>query len=422
MQGALPVKESSLGEMLVVNGPAFGGREQVITMLLEEFPQMYRSPICHTSRSLTDEEKESTQSVFMDHAALEAMISDGLVLEHAVVGEDIVCTSKASVTAVTTQGYTSVIGIPAERTKCIKKGEYMATYVYIGPTSMEALEQILSAKGLMEKYDLEEAREQMKYVHTMRFYDLTIIEDSVDEAYLRLCEFLGRESRKSGEDTSLVSKPSEPEAQEQARDWIAPERQHWRQISDDISLTELNSEQLANEEHKSPVISISTQVPPPPPKQVVPNSAMSPLPPPPPPPPPPPNPPPANQPSKGSQPLVQVSAQPPPLKPPPSSKTMATSVGLFQIPPQPPPPPQPSQSPSSVKRLCQNINTEQAANVAPPVPSERLDLSLPAAQFSPRSQQPLPPPPPAPAPAPAQATPADSSKQDEPPQGWFGLW
>eukprot|EP00656_Telonema_subtile_P049662 TRINITY_DN6220_c0_g1_i1.p1 TRINITY_DN6220_c0_g1~~TRINITY_DN6220_c0_g1_i1.p1 ORF type:complete len:342 (+),score=109.13 TRINITY_DN6220_c0_g1_i1:1233-2258(+) len=133
---------------VVVTGPSGVGKGTLVAALLEAHPHQVGLCVSHTTRDPRPGEEDGKQYHFVSTSTMEAMIADGLFLEHATVHGNLYGSSRAAVEQVRAQGKVCLLEIDTQGAEAISELDGLgARFVFIAPPSLEQLEARLRARG-----------------------------------------------------------------------------------------------------------------------------------------------------------------------------------------------------------------------------------------------------------------------------------
>ena len=141
---------------------------------------------------------------------MEAAIDNDEFIEHATFAGNMYGTSKQAVKTVMNQGNVDdnhwslkhlfdsglicILDIDVQGVKSMKKTDFNSNYVFISPPSMSVLEQRLRSRGTETQESLETrlklAVTDLDYGNEEGNFDIVIVNDHLEKAYLELEKFL----------------------------------------------------------------------------------------------------------------------------------------------------------------------------------------------------------------------------------------
>ncbi|XP_078715724.1 protein PALS2-like isoform X3 [Lampetra fluviatilis] len=186
---------------LVLIGAQGVGRRSLKNRLLVSELSRYGMTIPFTSRRPRDDEKDGQGYHFVARADMEVDIKSGCYLESGEYEGNLYGTKIESIHGVVRAGKMCILDVNPQALKLLRTAEFMPYVVFIAAPSVEilrsmhkaALDAGLTAKHLtdadLKKTVDESARIQRAYIH---YFDLTIVNDNMDEAFANLRAYLER--------------------------------------------------------------------------------------------------------------------------------------------------------------------------------------------------------------------------------------
>ncbi|MBA2728634.1 MAG: guanylate kinase [Parachlamydiaceae bacterium] len=176
------LSESHRGRAFIVSAPAGTGKTTLVQMLVQEFPSVIES-ISYTTRNPRLGEIDGVHYNFISAEEFQKRIASGDFLEYVSLYGCYYGTSKLWVEAQLALGKHVVLVIDTQGALQLK-GSYPATYIFVGPPSIEELRRRLIKRGTetMEKID-ERINIAEKELQAARFYDYFVINRDLNIAY-----------------------------------------------------------------------------------------------------------------------------------------------------------------------------------------------------------------------------------------------
>ncbi len=170
------------GTLFVVAAPSGAGKSTLVNALLEREPDISLS-ISHTTRPPRPGEMYGRHYYFVERAAFEREISEGIFLEHAEVHGNLYGTSRTTVSDLLCQGKDVLLEIVWQGARQIRKSKPDCVSVFILPPSRMELERRLRGRGsdsaeVIERR-LHNSREEISHAHE---FDYIIVNDHFDDA------------------------------------------------------------------------------------------------------------------------------------------------------------------------------------------------------------------------------------------------
>ena len=182
---------------LVIVGPSGVGKGTILSKLLERYSSSFGYSVSHTTRKPRPGEVHGKDYFFIDGVeSMRKEISQGVFIEHANVHTNMYGTSRQGLRDVQERGRICILEIDVQGADQVKdaKLEPCPRFVFIAPPSLEELEDRLRGRKT-ETEDkiqvrLENARGEMSYLDKKGYWDLVLVNNSVDEAVSSLEENL----------------------------------------------------------------------------------------------------------------------------------------------------------------------------------------------------------------------------------------
>lgn len=128
-------------------------------------------------------------------------IAAGDFIEHAEFSGNLYGTSKEAVRAVQAMNRICVLDVDLQGVRSIKKTDLHPIYISVQPPSMDVLEQRLRLRNTETEESLAKrlaaARADMESSKEPGLFDLVIVNDNLDEAYVTLKQALSVEIKKA---------------------------------------------------------------------------------------------------------------------------------------------------------------------------------------------------------------------------------
>ncbi|XP_014048064.1 MAGUK p55 subfamily member 2 isoform X3 [Salmo salar] len=180
---------------LVLIGALGVGRRSLKNKLMLSDPQHYGTTIPHTSRKPKSGEREDQMYAFTSRSKMEADIKNGRYLEHGEYDGNLYGTKMDSIHEVVEAGRICVLDANPQALKVLRTSEFLPYVVFIKAPDFEVLKAMnqsaietgvvtkqLTDSELKRTVD-ESTRIQTAYGH---YFDLTIVNDNLDESYRNL--------------------------------------------------------------------------------------------------------------------------------------------------------------------------------------------------------------------------------------------
>uniref|UniRef100_A0A7M4E2B3 Guanylate kinase n=2 Tax=Crocodylus porosus TaxID=8502 RepID=A0A7M4E2B3_CROPO len=192
MQGPRPV---------VLSGPSGAGKSTLLKKLLKDYENIFGFSVSHTTRQPRPGEVNGKDYHFVTREDMLKDVNAGEFIEHAEFSGNMYGTSKAAVQAVQAQNQICVLDVDMQGVKNIKKTDLNPIYISIQPPSLEVLEKRLRERQTETEESLQKrlkaARVDLELSKEPGLFNLIIINDNLEVAYLKLKEILAEEIKKA---------------------------------------------------------------------------------------------------------------------------------------------------------------------------------------------------------------------------------
>ncbi|XP_067824111.1 guanylate kinase isoform X2 [Heptranchias perlo] len=185
---------------VVISGPSGAGKSTLLKLLLKEYKQVFGFSVSHTTRNPRPGEENGKDYHFVSRDEMLHSIEAGEFIENAEFSGNLYGTSKAAVQAVQAKNQICILDIDMQGVRNIKKTDLNPIYLSIQPPSFEILEERLRERKTESKESLANrliaAKLDMEFSKEPGMFDEVIINDILDDAYLRLRSILTVEIQK----------------------------------------------------------------------------------------------------------------------------------------------------------------------------------------------------------------------------------
>ncbi|CAG7823291.1 unnamed protein product [Allacma fusca] len=179
---------------LVFCGPSGVGKSTLVKRLLQEFSDVFGFSISHTTRNPREGEKDGREYHFVSRTTMEEAIKNGEFIESAEFSGNMYGTSKRAVEDVQKKGKICILDIDTQGVKQIKLTKLEPRLVFVKPPSLKDLESRLRLRGTETEESLQRrlavAQAEMEYGEAPGNFELVLVNDEVDSAYMKLRNFL----------------------------------------------------------------------------------------------------------------------------------------------------------------------------------------------------------------------------------------
>ncbi|KAL0966230.1 hypothetical protein UPYG_G00292650 [Umbra pygmaea] len=185
---------------VVLSGPSGAGKSTLLKKLLQDYDGVFGFSVSHTTRNPRPGELNGKDYHYVTREEMQASIDRGEFIESAVFSGNMYGTSKASVQAVKDQNLICILDIDLQGVRAVKNTDLNPIYVTIHPPSMSVLEKRLrdrkteSEESLQKRLDA--AKVDMEISKEPGLFDVVIVNDDLEDAYVKIKEVLIEEIEK----------------------------------------------------------------------------------------------------------------------------------------------------------------------------------------------------------------------------------
>ncbi|XP_066537136.1 guanylate kinase isoform X1 [Hoplias malabaricus] len=175
---------------VVLSGPSGAGKSTLLKRLMKEYEGVFGFSVSHTTRKPRPGEENGKDYHYVSREVMKAGIENGEFIENAEFSGNMYGTSKAAVQDVQAQNLICILDIDMQGVKNIKRTDLNPIYISIQPPSMSVLEMRLrdrkteSEESLQKR--LQAARVDLEISKEPGLFDVVIVNDDLDEAYVKL--------------------------------------------------------------------------------------------------------------------------------------------------------------------------------------------------------------------------------------------
>ena len=189
------VSASLLGMLVVLSAPSGAGKTTLSRMLVDEIENAVYS-VSVTSRQPRPDEIEGRDYFFVARERFELMISEGMLLEWALVHDNFYGTAREFIEDKLVNGRIVILDIDVQGALQIKKRFPDAVLIFITPPSLDELRRRLEIRN-QDSIDeinkrLKNAAEEMEYIDE---YDYKVMNSDLDDALSRIKEIIIKKIR-----------------------------------------------------------------------------------------------------------------------------------------------------------------------------------------------------------------------------------
>ncbi|KAJ0012287.1 hypothetical protein NQD34_013262 [Periophthalmus magnuspinnatus] len=185
---------------VVLSGPSGAGKSTLLKKLMKEYDSVFGFSVSHTTRNPRPGEVNGKDYHYVTREAMQAGIDNGEFIENAVFSGNMYGTSKAAVQDVQAKKLICILDIDMQGVRNIKHTDLNPIYISIQPPSLDVLEKRLRDRKTESEESLQRrlhaAKVDMELSKEPGMFDVVIINDHLDEAYVQLKEALLEEINK----------------------------------------------------------------------------------------------------------------------------------------------------------------------------------------------------------------------------------
>uniref|UniRef100_A0A8I5ZT32 Guanylate kinase n=1 Tax=Rattus norvegicus TaxID=10116 RepID=A0A8I5ZT32_RAT len=198
--GRVPVDGMAGPRPVVLSGPSGAGKSTLLKKLFQEHGSVFGFSVSREClRTLKG--KELRDYYFVTREMMQRDIAAGDFIEHAEFSGNLYGTSKEAVRAVQAMNRICVLDVDLQGVRSIKKTDLHPIYISVQPPSMDVLEQRLRQRNTETEESLAKrlaaAQADMESSKEPGLFDLVIVNDNLDEAYVTLKQALSEEIKKA---------------------------------------------------------------------------------------------------------------------------------------------------------------------------------------------------------------------------------
>ncbi|XP_062978698.1 guanylate kinase [Elgaria multicarinata webbii] len=186
---------------VVLSGPSGAGKSTLLKKLLKDYENVFGFSVSHTTRKPRPGEMDGKDYHFVTREVMQKEVDAGGFVEHAEFSGNMYGTSKAAIQAVQAQNQICILDIDMQGVKNIKKTDLNPIYISVQAPSIEILEKRLRDRQTETEESLQKrlnaACIDMELSKEPGLFDLIIINDDVERAYIELKNVLAEEIQKA---------------------------------------------------------------------------------------------------------------------------------------------------------------------------------------------------------------------------------
>ncbi len=173
---------TATGTLYIISAPSGAGKTSLVKKLLETVPGVEVS-ISHTTRPRRPGEQDGVDYYFVEPATFQALVQEGVFLEHARVFDYDYGTSRHAASERLRSGGDMILEIDWQGARQVRSRAPAARTIFILPPSREALRQRLRHRGQDDEAVIEQrmraAISEMSHCHEFNYI---VINDDFDRA------------------------------------------------------------------------------------------------------------------------------------------------------------------------------------------------------------------------------------------------
>ncbi|XP_072297843.1 guanylate kinase isoform X3 [Eucyclogobius newberryi] len=182
---------------VVLSGPSGAGKSTLLKKLMKEYDSVFGFSVSHTTRKPRPGEVNGKDYHYVTREAMQAAIDGDEFIENAEFSGNLYGTSKAAVQDVQAKNLICILDIDMQGVRNIKRTDLNPIYISIQPPSMDVLEKRLRDRNTECEESLQKrlniAKVDMELSKEPGMFDVVIINDHLDVAYVQLKETLLQE-------------------------------------------------------------------------------------------------------------------------------------------------------------------------------------------------------------------------------------
>ncbi len=174
------------GSIFIVSAPSGAGKTTLCKKLTETTEGIKHS-VSYTTREPRKGEKDGRDYFFVSEKEFMEMVRRGEFLEWAEVHGNLYGTSKRYIQEIINTGTDVILDIDTQGARQIRDSAIEATFIFILPPSLKALEERLRKRGTDPEETIRRRLQQArKEISDYKMYDYVIFNIRVDEAVEQL--------------------------------------------------------------------------------------------------------------------------------------------------------------------------------------------------------------------------------------------
>tara|TARA_B100000767_G_scaffold21080_1_gene18980 strand:+ start:93 stop:725 length:633 start_codon:yes stop_codon:yes gene_type:complete len=195
----MPIKKD--GIMVILSSPSGAGKTTLVKLLSKN--KNFHISVSHTTREVRSSEVADKDYYFINNEKFENLIKNEEFLEYAKVFNHFYGTTRTPVIEKLEKGENVIFDIDWQGADLIKnkKLNYKLITFFILPPSKEVLFERLSNRDMKDKLIVEERMKEFSrdVLHWIN-YDYVIVNDNLDECYLKISNLIDAEINNGSKD------------------------------------------------------------------------------------------------------------------------------------------------------------------------------------------------------------------------------
>ena len=189
------------GIMVILSSPSGAGKTTLVKLLSKN--KNFNISVSHTTRKPRNSEIPNQDYYFVNHEKFKSLINNGEFLEYAKVFNHLYGTTRTSVIEKLEKGENVVFDIDWQGADQIRNKQlnYKLITFFVLPPSKQILFERLSNRDMKDKLIVEERMKEFSrdVLHWIN-YDYVVINDNLDDCYLKINNLIEAEIKNGSKD------------------------------------------------------------------------------------------------------------------------------------------------------------------------------------------------------------------------------